>query len=115
MSRFTCLFFSAPVAVLAFGCRGTAPPGEFEPLPEEMAGAEPGTGRTPLRQGEPSQEDPGRFLQQEAENLRLRQERAGVLSSQYVERAKEAFDRADFKEALIQYAQAIEVDPTSQA
>jgi type II secretory pathway component GspD/PulD (secretin) len=115
MSRFTCLFLSAPLAVLAIGCRGTAPPTEFEPPPGETV-AGPGGERTPPAQGEPaSQEDPGRFLRQEAEGLRVRQERAAVLSNQYVERAKEAFDRADFKEALVQYAQALEVDPTSQA
>jgi Flp pilus assembly secretin CpaC/tetratricopeptide (TPR) repeat protein len=37
-----------------------------------------------------------------------------VLANQYIERGKEAFDRADFGGALVQFAQALDVDPSSQ-
>jgi len=103
---------AAAAVLLTLGCQG---PSESPVTPREPAtpaAAVPASGVRPASGvQEPTLTPP---LQETAERLQLRRERARILAGQYVERGNEAFERADFQGALSNFASALEVDPSNE-
>ena len=120
MKTSSCLRFAGIATLLALGCRGASTPVEGRaspgsPFPTAFAAeASVPPSASPIRRQGDQEAEARRLLAEAAERLRLRQERASVLAAQYIARGKEAFERADFRGALAQFAEALEADPNSQ-
>jgi type II secretory pathway component GspD/PulD (secretin) len=107
-----CACSSTPEQEPARGPAATAETAEIEEPaePEQAAGRE-----QPREAAAPSPAAAqGDQLSQDAERLRLVRERQEFLAAQYIARGDELLARADLQGALEQYAQALEVMPSSQ-